>query len=95
MDMDSTSPQDFLEDISENIDYSVIGPRDSRIHIINTTQFPYNTICYLERYFGNGYYCPVCHNWYAVIEDDSFLKAVVSEKQVENVRHIGEVLEEL
>ena len=29
------------------------------------------------KFFGNGYYCPVCHHWYAVKEDDSFLEAMV------------------
>ena len=43
--------------------------------------------------FCNGYYCPVCHNWYAVKEDDSFLKALVSEKQLEETQHLGRVLE--
>jgi len=46
------------------------------------------------KFFGNGYYCPVCHNWYAVKEDDSFLKALVSEKQIENTQHLEKVLEE-
>ena len=47
-----------------------------------------------NKYFGNGYYCPACHNWYAVKEDDSFLKALVSEKQLEDILHLDEVLEE-
>jgi FtsZ-binding cell division protein ZapB len=46
------------------------------------------------KFFGNGYYCPVCHNWYAVKEDDSFLKALVSEKQLEDTLHLEEVLKE-
>ena len=46
-----------------------------------------------NKYFGNGYQCPVCHNWYAVKEDDSFLKALVSEKQLEDTLHLEEVME--
>jgi len=48
-----------------------------------------------SKLFGNGYYCPVCHNWYAVKEDDSFFKALVSEKQLEDTHHLEEVLEEI
>ena len=47
-----------------------------------------------NKYFGNGYQCPVCHNWYAIKEDDSFLKALVSEKQLEDTQHLEEVMEE-
>ena len=47
-----------------------------------------------NKYVGNGYYCPACHDWYAVKEDDSFLKALVSEKQLEDTLHLEEVLEE-
>ncbi len=43
---------------------------------------------------GSGYYCPVCHYWHAVKEDDSFLKALVSEKQLEDTQHLEKVLEE-
>ncbi len=46
-----------------------------------------------NKYFGNGYQCPVCHNWYAIKEDDSFLKALVSEKQLEDTMHLEEVME--
>jgi V8-like Glu-specific endopeptidase len=45
---------DLLEDISEGVDYAVIGPRDNRIHEVETSLFPFNTICYLGRDFGNG-----------------------------------------
>ena len=47
-----------------------------------------------DKSLGNGYYCPVCHNWYAVKEDDSFFKALVSEKQLEDTLHLEEVLKE-
>jgi V8-like Glu-specific endopeptidase len=45
---------DLLDDITEGIDYSIVGPRDTRVHEINTTQFPYNTICWIGRDFGDG-----------------------------------------
>ena len=47
-----------------------------------------------NKYFRNGYQRPVCYNRYAVKEDDSFLKALVSEKQLEDTLHLEEVLEE-
>ena len=47
-----------------------------------------------NKYFGNGYKCPVCHNWYAVKEDNSFLQALVSGKQLEDTQHLEKVLEE-
>ena len=46
------------------------------------------------KYFGNGYQCPACHNWYAIKDDDSFLEALVSEKQLEDTQHLDKVLEE-
>lgn len=48
-----------------------------------------------DKSLGNGYYCPVCHNWYAVKEDDSFFKALVSEKQLEDTLHLDKVLKEI
>jgi hypothetical protein len=47
-----------------------------------------------DKFLGNGYYCPVCHNWYAVKEDDSFLKDLVSEKQLEDNLHLDKILKE-
>ena len=47
------------------------------------------------KYFGNGYQCPVCHNWYAVKEDDSFLKALGSDKQLEDTLQLEEALKEI
>ncbi len=48
-----------------------------------------------DKLFGNGYYCPVCHNGYAVIDDDSFLKAMISDgKQLDDIQHMEEVLKE-
>jgi V8-like Glu-specific endopeptidase len=43
-----------LADLAEDSDSAVIGPRDSRVHEIKTTQFPWNTVVYLCRDFGNG-----------------------------------------
>ena len=45
---------DLLDEISEGVDYSVIGPRDSRRHVIATIHFPFNTIAHLARDFGDG-----------------------------------------
>jgi FtsZ-binding cell division protein ZapB len=47
----------------------------------------YKTLC-------TGYYCPVCHNWYAVKEDDSFLQALVSEQTLEDVQRLDKLLGE-
>lgn len=44
----------FLEGVASEIDYALVGPRDNRIHEIRTKQFPFNTICHVERDFGNG-----------------------------------------
>lgn len=35
-------------------DYALVGPVDSRVHEIRTTQFPFNTVCHLLRDFGNN-----------------------------------------
>jgi V8-like Glu-specific endopeptidase len=43
-----------VERLSEGADYSVVGPRDNRIHEIETSQFPFSTICHLGRDFGDG-----------------------------------------
>ncbi|MFC2016520.1 hypothetical protein ACFLUF_02275 [Chloroflexota bacterium] len=45
------------------------------------------------KFYGNEYYCPACHYSLGVKEDDSFLKALVSEKQVEDTQHLEKVLE--
>ena len=41
-----------------------------------------------------SYKCPACHFIYQVTEDDSFLKAMVSEEQMENVYRLQQVLKE-
>jgi hypothetical protein len=45
-------------------------------------------------YFYNYYVCPACHQHSGVKADDSFLKAMVSEKQQENVRLIEQLQQE-
>jgi V8-like Glu-specific endopeptidase len=45
---------DTLQELSDDVDYSIVGPRDSRIHEISTTAFPFNTVCSIERDFGDG-----------------------------------------
>jgi len=41
-----------------------------------------------------SYACPACHFSLDVTEDDSFLKTMVSKKQIENVHRLEQVLEE-
>ena len=43
-----------LDSMTEAMDYAVVGPTDSRIHEIHTTRFPFNTVCHVERDFGDG-----------------------------------------
>lgn len=45
---------DQLEELTDSIDYAVIGPHDSRTHETRTTRFPFNTMCHVERDFGDG-----------------------------------------
>ena len=40
--------------IEEGIDYALVGRKDNRVHEIGTTRFPFNTICHIERDFGDG-----------------------------------------
>ena len=47
-----------------------------------------------RKYYITLYECPACHSSYQVIEDDSFLKAMVSEEQMENVYRLQQVLKE-
>lgn len=46
------------------------------------------------KYFYDYYECPACHFHHKVIADDSFLKAMVSESQMENVRRVEEFQKE-
>ena len=46
------------------------------------------------KFYGNEYYCPACHYSLGVKEDDSFLKTLVSEKQLEDTLRLDKVLEE-
>ncbi len=48
------SELDLLDDITEELDYSIVGPRDTRVHEINTTGFPCSTLCDVGRDFGDG-----------------------------------------
>lgn len=48
------SPHISLNDFSEDVDYALVGPTDSRIHEIRTSSYPFNTICHLGRDFGDG-----------------------------------------
>ena len=50
----TTAAEAALDVLAESVDYSIIGPRDSRVNEITTTTFPYNTLCHVERDFGNG-----------------------------------------
>ena len=43
-----------LDSFAEAADYAIIGPRDSRVQVVNTTRFPWNTVVYLCRDFGDG-----------------------------------------
>ena len=45
---------DRLDRLAESADYAIVGPVDSRVHLIHTTRFPYATLCHLGRDFGDG-----------------------------------------
>ena len=47
-----------------------------------------------RKYNVISYECPACHFIHQVTEDDSFLKTMVSEEQVENVYRLQQVLKE-
>jgi predicted RNA-binding Zn-ribbon protein involved in translation (DUF1610 family)/FtsZ-binding cell division protein ZapB len=46
------------------------------------------------KYYGNFYQCPACHYSPQVKADDSFIKAMISEKQLETVRRVEELQKE-
>lgn len=46
--------QPVLDRLTEALDYAVVGPTDNRIHEIHTARFPFNTVCHVERDFGDG-----------------------------------------
>ncbi|MDR4508920.1 MAG: serine protease [Candidatus Brocadiaceae bacterium] len=54
MDQETDRAIDALEDLAAGVDYALIGPQDSRVHEISTKRFPFNTVCYLGRDFGDG-----------------------------------------
>ena len=43
-----------LDAFAEAADYAVVGPTDNRVQAADTTRFPFNTVCHLERDFGDG-----------------------------------------
>lgn len=48
-----------------------------------------------QEFMKSGYCCPVCHYQYGLEADDSFLRAIVSDKQqLEDVKHTEEILKE-
>ena len=47
-----------------------------------------------HKLLGGDYYCPVCHYWHAVKEDDSFLRAMVSEEKLQDIQYTEELLNE-
>jgi V8-like Glu-specific endopeptidase len=44
---------DLLDELADAADYAIVGPRDSRVHEIDTTRFPWSTVCHLCRDFGD------------------------------------------
>ena len=46
------------------------------------------------KFYSNEHYCPACHFSLGVKGDDSLLKAMVSEEQLQNTKRIQEVLKE-
>jgi len=46
------------------------------------------------KFFGNKYYCPACQYGLGVKEDESFLKAMVSEEQLQDIKHVDEIVKE-
>lgn len=45
---------DQLDSAATEADYAVVGPRDNRLHVIETETFPYATVCHVARDFGDG-----------------------------------------
>jgi V8-like Glu-specific endopeptidase len=43
-----------LDAFAEASDYAIVGPTDNRVHVADTTRFPFNTICHLGRDFSDG-----------------------------------------
>lgn len=52
--IDAAESLDRLGDLAEDSDAVLIGPRDSRVQEIETKRFPWSTVVYLCRDFGNG-----------------------------------------
>ena len=50
-----STPGSIWNFFAEAADYAVIGPRGQRrVQVVNTTRFPWNTVVYLCRDFGDG-----------------------------------------
>jgi V8-like Glu-specific endopeptidase len=45
---------DRLDAFVDLADYAVVGPTDNRVQEADTRRFPFNTICFLGRDFGDG-----------------------------------------
>ncbi len=43
-----------LDQFADELDYALVGPRDSRQRITNTTTYPHSTVVHLCRDFGDG-----------------------------------------
>lgn len=43
-----------IEEFTDRIDFALVGPRDSRIHIARTRKYPFSNVCHLGRDFGGG-----------------------------------------
>ncbi|MFC1982347.1 hypothetical protein ACFLV5_00930 [Chloroflexota bacterium] len=50
--------------------------------------------CQKNQYRLSSYQCPVCHYTYKVKADESFIKALVSEEQLENTYIVEQLIEE-
>ncbi len=43
-----------MAEVTDKLDRAIVGPRDNRVHEIETTRFPFNTVCHVARDFGTG-----------------------------------------
>ncbi len=43
-----------MAEVTDKLDRAIVGPRDNRVHEIETTRFPLNTVCHVARDFGTG-----------------------------------------
>jgi V8-like Glu-specific endopeptidase len=54
MRMSEPLARDRLDKFVDLADYAVVGPTDNRVQEADTRRFPFNTICFLGRDFGDG-----------------------------------------